>query len=101
MIYKILSFKSVPQEILTYYLDREELKESWRKVIEAMPFESKTNGKVADMGKELEELRTVMRVLAKYVSLLKQTVAYKRSAKGFIEEVEEDKIIKKFLEEKE
>ncbi len=67
MIWKILSFKSVPQEILTYYLDREELKASWRKVIEVMPLESKTNGRVSDMQKELKELRMVMKIIGRYV----------------------------------
>jgi hypothetical protein len=99
IVYKILSFKTVPQELLTYYLDRNELRDYWNRIITALPLESRTNGKVTDMQKELEELRTVMRVLAKYTQLLKQTVAYKRrEAKGFIEEVKEDEIIKNFLE---
>ena len=65
-IIKILSFKSVPEELLTYFLDRTDLKNSWKRVIEAIPLESKSNGRVSDMQKELEELRTVMKILARY-----------------------------------
>jgi site-specific recombinase XerD len=64
MIYKILSFKSVPQEILTYYLDREELKESWKRVIEAMPLESKSNGKVNNLQTAID---LVMKALRKMI----------------------------------
>jgi hypothetical protein len=51
VIYKILSFKSVPQEVLTYYLDRQDLKDSWNKVIETIPLENKSsgNGKVTSL----------------------------------------------------
>ena len=51
VIYKILSFKSVPQELLTYYLDRQDLKDSWNKVIETIPLENKSsgNGKVTSL----------------------------------------------------
>jgi hypothetical protein len=51
VIYKILSFKSIPQEVLTYYLDRQDLKDSWNKVIEAIPLENKSsgNGKVTSL----------------------------------------------------
>jgi hypothetical protein len=88
MIYKILSFKSVPQEILTYYLDREELKESWKRVIEAMPLESRTNGKVSDMQRELQELRLVMKILGRY------------ARGGGSETMHDDiKILDRFLEE--
>jgi site-specific recombinase XerD len=37
MIIKILSFKAVDKAMLTYFLDRNDLKTSWEKVIQALP----------------------------------------------------------------
>lgn len=89
IVYKILTFKSVPSEILTYYLDRNELRNYWKRIIEALPLEPKTNGRVSDMQKELEELRMVMKVIGRYIS-----------PSGISETMSEDmKILKKFLEE--
>jgi len=90
--------KALDASIATY-IQGANLKKEAMKILNVLRMEEpKSNGRVADMEKELEELRTVMKVLAKYVNILKQTVAYKRGAKDFIEEVEEDEILKKFLE---
>jgi integrase len=96
---KLMCGKSIPASDDTYVHDAE-LKNDFIKVSKVLRLrqEVQGNGRVSDMQKELEELRTVMKVLAKYVSLLKQTVSYKRSAKGFIEEQKENEIIKRFLE---
>lgn len=53
---KILEFKSVPKEMLTYFLDREELRSSWQRVIEALPLEPKTNGRVSNIEEILEKV---------------------------------------------
>ena len=96
-IIKILSFKSVPEELLTYFLDREDLKDSWKRVIEAIPLESKSNGRVSDMQKELKELRMVMKIIGRYVQKaglepdLDMGIAYTGT--------KDMKILQKFLEE--
>lgn len=55
-IIKILSFKSVPQEMLTYFLDRTDLKDSWKKVIETIPLESKSNGRITNLEQAIGNL---------------------------------------------
>ena len=73
VIYKILSFKSVPSEILTYYLDRETLKDSWLKVINAIPLEPKNGSKVSNIEKELAELKQALRIIWKYTNSPSET----------------------------
>jgi hypothetical protein len=49
-VIKILEFKSVSKDILTYNLDREELRVSWQRVITALPLEPKNgNGRVSSL----------------------------------------------------
>jgi site-specific recombinase XerD len=69
VIIKILAFKVVPIEVLTYYLDRENLRDSWKKVVDALPLESagNGNGRLADLQKKNEEFESVMKILAKYI----------------------------------
>lgn len=56
-IVKILSFKSVDPSMLTYMLDRNDLKDSWQKVVDSMPLEPVNgNGKVS----KLEEVVTAL-----------------------------------------
>jgi hypothetical protein len=102
IVYKILSFKTVPQELLTYYLDRNELRGYWNRIITALPLEPRTNGKISDIQKELEELRGVMRVIARYVQRGDSKTGHKKGdfAMGPPETMDEDmKILQKFLEE--
>jgi integrase len=94
-IIRILTFKTVPESTLTYFLDREELRSSWKQVIDVLPLEYKANGRISNMQAELTELRTVMKVLAKYVDLYKRTTAFK----GRID-IKENEILRNFLESK-
>jgi site-specific recombinase XerD len=48
-VVKILSFKAVDKAMLTYFLDREDLRTSWEKVIQALPLENKTNGRITQV----------------------------------------------------
>lgn len=64
MVYKILSFKSVPQEILTYYLDREDLRDSWKRIIDVLPLEYKGNGRVSNLE---ESIDLVLKALKKII----------------------------------
>lgn len=63
-IIKILSFKAVPKEDLTYYLDREDLKSYWLKIINAIPLEAKSNNKVSSLE---ESLNLVLKALSKLI----------------------------------
>lgn len=74
IVYKILSFKSVPQEILTYYLDREELRNSWKKVVDAIPLESKSNGRVSSLEQDLGMVKEALTSLEKENMTLKVRV---------------------------
>jgi integrase len=64
IVYKILSFKIVPQELLTYYLDRNELREHWKRIIEALPLEPKANGRVNNLE---ESIDLVLKALRKMI----------------------------------
>ena len=48
-IVRVLTFKSVSKDILTYWLNREDLREFWKKVINAIPLEPRANGRVTDI----------------------------------------------------
>jgi hypothetical protein len=64
-VVKILSFKSVDPSMLTYMLDRADLKDAWKKVIESMPLEPKNgNGRVTNLE---ESVNLIMSVLTKIV----------------------------------
>jgi site-specific recombinase XerD len=56
-IVKILTFKSVPKDILTYFLDRSDLRDSWLKVVDSLPLEAKGgNGRVSNIEEALERV---------------------------------------------
>jgi hypothetical protein len=93
VIIKILSFKSVPQETLTYYLDRENLREPWQRVVDALPLETVMNGRVSDLQRRYDELEGVMRVLARYI---KEDMERNRSFKQVPKDM---KILQDFLGE--
>lgn len=63
IVIKILTFKSVPQDMLTYFLDREDLRDQWKKVTDFLSLEPRANGRVNNleemidlMAKDLTEL---------------------------------------------
>jgi len=88
IVYKILSFKTVPQELLTYYLDRNELREYWKRVIEALPLEPKSNGRITDLQKETEDLRNAMKVIARFVAEeMRRTRLAQRPSKESLKEL--------------
>jgi len=55
MIIKILSFKSVPEDVLTYFLDRTDLRDSWQKVIDVLSLEPREN-RVSDLNEMVQLL---------------------------------------------
>jgi hypothetical protein len=61
---KILSFKSVDKSLLTYMLDRNDLKDSWKKVIDSMPLEhTNGNGRVNNIEEALDLVMSALRKL--------------------------------------
>lgn len=66
-IVDILTFHKVPNSQLTYFLDRDELRESWQKVVDSMPLEGNGNGKVS-------ELKEVVMALEKENAQLKARI---------------------------
>jgi len=87
-ILKMLTGKRVKADMSPYY-EGVNLYEQWKKINDHLRLtQTNGNGRISDMQKELEELRMVMRVLARYVQ------------GGCSETMHEDmKILDKFLEE--
>jgi integrase len=63
-IIRVLMFKSVPKDVLTYLLNRSELREAWQQITNAIPLEKKANGKIGNLQ---EALDIVMRVQRKRI----------------------------------
>jgi len=74
VIIKILSFKSVPEDVLTYFLDREDLRNAWQRVIHALPLESRTNNRVGDIEKTVDMLKETLTTLEKENMVLKTRI---------------------------
>jgi len=63
-ILRVLMFKSVSKDVLTYLLNRTELKDAWKLVVNAIPLEPRANGRVTDV----EEMTTLLaRALIKLI----------------------------------
>jgi hypothetical protein len=77
IVIKILSFKAVPQDILTYFLERSDLKESWLKVVNALPLKPQGNGRITNLQENVE---LIGKVLAKLIlKELQQGINFSRS----------------------
>ena len=55
IVVKVLTFKSVDESMLTYWLNREELRDFWRQIINKIPLEAKMNKSVIN-AKELAQI---------------------------------------------
>jgi site-specific recombinase XerD len=53
MIWKLLTFKTVPASDVTYYLSGSELRPYWQKITDALPLEHR-NGRVTDLEKRMD-----------------------------------------------
>ncbi len=74
-IVKILSFKSVDSSLLTYMLDRNDLKNSWQRVIDSMPLEPKNgNGKVSKLEEVVSSLEKENSILKTRIELLQKVI---------------------------
>jgi len=57
IVYKILSFKSVSPDMLTYFLDREDLRDYWKRVTNVLSLEPKAvNNKLGNLEDILEKV---------------------------------------------
>jgi hypothetical protein len=95
-VVKVLIFKSVPKDILTYLLNRSELKEAWKQVINAIPMEAKTNGRVDSMQESLDLL---MKAFRKMVEKELNSGMYERGPYMELKEKPTDRqVLEKYLE---
>jgi len=97
IIIKILTFKTVPRDLLTYYLDREELRESWNKVIQALPLENKSNGRVTDLEKRMELMTKVLKKYYKLINALRPSETVIPNLR--IDEMSEEEFLLEFTKE--
>ena len=93
VIIKILSFKSVSEDVLTYFLDRTDLRDAWQKVVDMLPLEPRTNGRVDNIQ---EALDLVMKTLRKMIE--RELKIKPKPKKGYLTDKE---ILKIFLEREE
>lgn len=77
MIIKILSFKSVPEDVLTYFLDRDDLRKAWQRVIHALPLEPRANGRVTDLQEAVDLVMKALRKTLERELALKSNVKLK------------------------
>lgn len=66
IVYKILSFKSVSPDMLTYFLDREDLGNYWKKVTDFLSLEPTANAN-ARVGNLEEDMQLLARALMKLI----------------------------------
>jgi len=63
-IVKILSFKGVSQDLLTYFLNRQDLRSYWQKIEDVLSLEPKANGRVDNLQQAID---LVMKTLRKMI----------------------------------
>jgi integrase len=80
-IIKVLTFKSVPKDMLTYFLNRTELRETWQKVVLQTPLQ-KTNGN-GRLNNVEEIVNLTLQAMAKLVlPEVKSKLALKQASSG-------------------
>ncbi|MCJ7770831.1 hypothetical protein MUP37_04545 [Candidatus Bathyarchaeota archaeon] len=92
-IIKILSFKSVPEEMLTYFLGRSDLRDYWKRVTDSIPLEGKSNGRLTSVEEELRTLKEALSSVEKentiskvrIDNLQKKTMEYGETLAGMVE----------------
>jgi len=98
IVYKILAFKSVSQDMLTYFLDREDLRDYWKKVTDFLPLEPQANGRVTS----LQEMTNLLaKALAKIIRRELQAQGYGKETLGFLvdySKFSDKEILEQFLE---
>jgi hypothetical protein len=94
MIWKILTFKTVPISDATYFLNGSELRTYWEKIVSGIPLEKKTNGKASQVDVDM-----IAKALARLIKKeIQMDYAMPRIGIGLIEEENPMEAIKKYLE---
>jgi hypothetical protein len=87
-ILRVLMFKSIAKDVLTYLLNREELGQAWQQIINAIPLEKPT-------GKADSNIDDIARALAR---LIKKEMTYPTVGLGLLVEEPPMETIRRFLE---
>jgi hypothetical protein len=97
MIWKILTFKTVPSTDATYFLNGSELKTYWEKITQGIPLVQKTNGKVDNLR---EAIDLVMRVQRKMLERELNSQGYNIPSQGMglIVEKTDREVLEEYLE---
>jgi len=99
IIIKVLTFKSVDNSMLTYWLNRTELKEHWKRIINALPLEAtQTNGRISNLQ---EAMDMVLKVLRKMIIKELESEGYSEGLGLLIDyrKLTFKEILEKYLEE--
>lgn len=96
-ILRVLMFKSLSKDVLTYLLSREELRQAWQQIINALPLEKQVNGKI-DTLKDAIDL--VMKVQRKMIEKeLESEVSYHRGQyMELVEKPTDRQVLERYLE---
>jgi len=74
MVLKILMFKSVPSDMLTYYMDREDLRDFWTKIVDQLRHAYMNNNRVEDVMKTVDMMKETLTALEKENMVLKTRI---------------------------
>jgi hypothetical protein len=96
-ILRVLMFKSVSKDILTYILNKEELREAWLQIIKTIPLENKANGRVTDIEKRLELMTKVLKKYYKMLNALKPSETIIPNLR--IDEMSEEEFLQEFTKD--
>jgi hypothetical protein len=94
MIWKILTFKTVPLEQLTYFLDSSDLRTYWEKIVKSIPLEAKANG---DHAKFQNDIEMITKIVVKIVKELRQSEATPSYGLGLIVQKTDQEILEDYL----
>jgi hypothetical protein len=97
MIWKILTFKTVPATDATYFLNGSELKTYWEKIVTGIPLEKKANGKIDNVQQGLD---LVMKAIRKMVEREMGQKGYQIPTQGIglIVKKTDEEILREYLE---
>jgi len=73
-VIKILSFKAVNPSFLTYFLDRDDLRDSWKRVVDVLSLDSMADGRVTRVEEELQRMKEALTSVEKENVTLKARI---------------------------
>lgn len=99
-VIKILTFKAVDQSFLTYFLDREGLRNEWQKVIDVLSLEpNRANGRIDNLQEALDLVMKTLRTM-----IQRELEAQMKKGKGLpitinFDELSDKEILEQYLKE--